>query len=157
MAFRIRALTSVLCITILTGCATIMHGTTQSVGISSNPSGATVTVNGMAYGRTPVIADLKRKDNHIVRLELSGYKPYETTLTRSTSGWVWGNIVIGGLVGLVIDAVGGGLYKLTPEQVSAQLEKGRVASAPNGDSLYIDVALGSDPAWEKVAQLQREE
>lgn len=47
-------------------------------------------------GTTPVIAKLERKQSHLVRLELDGYQPYETTLTKSVSGWVWGNLVFGG-------------------------------------------------------------
>src|SRR5256885_116858 len=68
-------------------CASIIHGTHQDVGISSNPTAAHVTVDGQQTGTTPVVAHLTRKDNHIVRLELPGYKPYEATLTRGVSGW----------------------------------------------------------------------
>ena len=42
------------------GCATLMQGTTQEVGISSTPSRATVSVNGGERGTTPVAVDLKR-------------------------------------------------------------------------------------------------
>src|SRR5256885_14019069 len=104
-------------------CASIIHGTHQDVGISSNPTAAHVTVDGQQTGTTPVVAHLTRKDNHIVRLELPGYKPYEATLTRGVSGWVWGNIVFGGLIGLAVDAISGGMYKLTPEQLSRSEER----------------------------------
>ena len=32
---------------------------------------------------------LRRKDNHTVVIRLHGYEPYETVLTRQTSGWVF--------------------------------------------------------------------
>jgi len=38
----------------------------------------------------PVIADLSRKDHHIVKIELDGYQPFEATVTRRVSGWVLG-------------------------------------------------------------------
>jgi hypothetical protein len=134
------------------GCGSIINGTTQQVGISSNPSSARVSVNGELRGSTPVVLDLRRKNTHFLKLELDGYEPYETTLTRSTSGWLWGNIVVGGLIGLVIDASTGGMYKLTPQQVSAELRQ-RSAAVVVEEGLVIAFAPTADPRWEKVGQL----
>ena len=145
-----------LSILLCTGCATIMNQTSQSIGISSNPTGATVTVDSAPHGKTPVVARLSRRDNHIVRLELDGYKPYETTLTRRVSGWVWGNIVFGGLIGLAIDAISGGLYKLTPDQIQAELRKeGQNSLLLKEDQLYVAVVLTPNPHWQKIGQLAK--
>jgi hypothetical protein len=141
---------------VLCCCASIMHGTHQDVGISSNPTGAQVAVDGHPTGTTPVIANLSRKDNHIVRIDLAGYKPYETALTRSVSGWVWGNIVFGGLIGLAVDAISGGLYKLTPEQISATLLSGQASAVPSRDRLYLVVVLEPKEGWQRIGQLERE-
>jgi len=84
----------------LLACATILHGSSQDVGIASQPTGASVTVDNQMLGHTPVVAKLKRKDKHTIAVALDGYQPFEVTTTRSTSGWVWGNIVFGGLIGL---------------------------------------------------------
>lgn len=130
-----------------------MQGTTQEVGISSQPSNAVVTINGQDHGTTPMIIDLKRKDSHMVRINLEGYQPYESSLTRSTSGWVWGNIVFGGLIGLVVDATAGGMYKLTPEQISAELRAVQTDSITAVNGLFISVVLEADPSWEKVGTL----
>jgi len=139
----------------LTGCATIMQGTTQSIGIGSTPTGAKVTINNVLKGNTPLVVELKRKEHHIVKIELPGYMPYETAFSRSTSGWVWGNIVFGGIIGLAIDAMAGGLYKLSPTEVNAVLAKEGGASLYREDSLYIAVVLTPDPNWEKIGQLER--
>jgi hypothetical protein len=78
-------------------------------------------------------------------------------LTRSVSGWVWGNIVFGGIIGLAVDAITGGLYKLSPEQVSAQLQRaGGDAAADGGDALVLTVILRPGPGMERVGTLQRE-
>jgi hypothetical protein len=138
---------------LLLGCATIMQGTTQNVGISSSPSGAQVSINGRQFGKTPVIANLSRKDNHIVRIELEGYESFEATLTRQTSGWVWGNILFGGIPGLIVDAISGGLYKLTPEQISASLNASGAAYKLEEDTLYIGVVFGADSTWQRVGSL----
>lgn len=143
-------------ITIFTfsGCATIMHGTRQDVGISSTPTGASVSIDNIETGKTPFIAHLRRKDNHVVRMELAGYQPFEATLTRSVSGWVWGNLAFGGLIGLAVDGISGGIYKLTPEQISGALPSAQASNQRDG--LYFIAVLKPHSDWLKVGQLQRE-
>jgi uncharacterized protein YceK len=138
---------------VVVGCATIMHGTTQGIGFSSTPSGASITVDNQTHGTTPTVVNLDRKDTHIVKIELAGYQPFEATITRSVSGWVWGNIVFGGLIGLVVDAISGGLYKLSPEQLHGALSKEGVGLLHKEDAIYVAVTLHPDPSWQKIATL----
>ena len=153
-----RAIISILSLVLITlftqSCGTIIHGTTQEVGISSQPTNAKVSINGEDRGSTPMVADLKRKNTHMVRIQLDGYETYETTLTRSTSGWVWGNIVFGGIIGLVVDASAGGMYKLSPEQLNAELRSQNADIAQSDEGLYIAVVLEAEPEWEKVGSLK---
>jgi len=137
----------------LYGCASIIHGTKQGISISSIPSGATVTIDGQTKGSTPLMVDLSRKDRHLIKIELEGYDSYEMYLNRSVSGWVWGNIVFGGIPGLIIDAITGGLYKLSPDQISAVLGK-KSAVLLKDNSIYIATVLQVDPNWEKIGNLQ---
>lgn len=151
--FYMKQLALFLILISFTSCATIMHGTRQSVGIASNPSNASVWVDRVYTGNTPIIVEMSRKDNHIVRIELEGYQPYEAVFSRQVSGWVFGNIVFGGLIGLAVDAISGGLYKLTPEQVQAEMRsQNLVCNNPSTDS-YIAVVMKPNPAWEKIGQL----
>ena len=147
---------AVVAVVALTGCCSIIHGTRQDVGVTSAPPGATVKIDNIQSGNTPVIAKLTRKDNHVVRIELAGYQPFDATLTRSVSGWVWGNIVFGGLIGLAVDAIDGGMYKLTPEQVSATLVASHASVGESKDGLYMFVVLKPQPEWTKVGQLQQQ-
>ena len=151
---RILALS--LAVLLSNSCATIMHGSSEDVGLSSTPTNAKVYVDNHEIGMTPTVVNLRRKDNHIVRMELAGYQPFEATITRSTSGWVWGNIVFGGLIGLAVDATTGGLYKLTPQQVAAQLARQGAAVRSTRDGVYVAVVLRPDPAWERVGRMGRE-
>lgn len=160
MQISIRSLAQVLGVIFLgfalVSCASIIHGTSQQVGIGSTPSGAKVTVSGQSFGTTPTIADLKRSDNHIVKVDLDGYLTYETTLTKKVSGWVWGNILFGGLIGLAVDAISGGLYNLSPEQIQAILSKEEKANLHlTDDALYVFVTLEPDPSWTKVGQMMK--
>jgi hypothetical protein len=134
------------------GCASIMHGTSQDVSISTNPAGAQITVDGQTVGKTPVIAHLKRNDNHMLKAELPGYAPYEMAFTKSVSGWVWGNVLFGGLIGLAVDAISGGLYYLTPEQVMGELRSGPQVSSNDGIAVFI--VMQPRPEWKLVARLE---
>lgn len=145
---------TILLLLITQACGTIMQGTTQEIGISSTPSEALVTIDDQEKGTTPVVVDLKRKESHMIRIELDGYETYETTLTRKVSGWVWGNIVFGGLIGLVVDASAGGMYKLTPEQISAELREGELTFNERKADVLIAVVLNPDPEWEKIGSLK---
>jgi hypothetical protein len=106
-------------------------------------------------GPTPVFAKLARKDNHTIRIELAGYEPFETTLTRKVSGWIWGNIFNGLIIGIVIDDVTGALYRLTPEQVSSQLTRAGVDHSLTGGGVYIVLTREADPQWQRTATLSR--
>jgi len=145
-------------------CATIMHGSSQDLAISSNPSGATVTVDGQPTGKTPVIAKLGRGDTHKIRIELPGYEPYETAVTKSVSGWVWGNILFGGLIGLAVDAMSGGLYYLNPEQVTGEMRKMEPDAIPAKatlpqayrmpqEGIVVAVVAHAQPGWQQIGQL----
>lgn len=143
-------------LTLLTSCATIMHGTKQNVGISSNPSNAQVWVDQAFVGNTPMIVEMSRKDNHFVRIELPGYQPFEATFTRQMSGWVFGNVVffgVGAVIGLAVDAISGGIYKLTPDQVQAEMRSHHMVHSKKSKDSYIAIVLQPDPSWEKIGNL----
>jgi membrane-associated protease RseP (regulator of RpoE activity) len=107
----------------LMGCATIMHGSSQTVGISSSPSGARVTINGEYRGETPLRVELARKQDYIIKVEKEGFEPASSTITSKVSGMTFGNIIFGGLIGLAVDAGSGGLYKLSQDDVQITLTK----------------------------------
>lgn len=134
-------------------CATIMHGGSQDLGVSSTPSSARVMVDNKPLGVTPVVAKLSRKDNHLIRIELDGYQPFDATVTKKTSGWVWGNLVFGGLIGLAVDAISGGLYNLTPEQVTAQMARSSSSAKVGVDGIYVFLVRQPDPEWQFIGLL----
>ncbi|HET7250501.1 MAG TPA: PEGA domain-containing protein [Gemmatimonadales bacterium] len=139
--------------TVFWACATIIHGSSQEVSFSSQPTGAKVTVDGQPAGNTPVVAHLRRKDTHTVSITMDGYQPFEIATTRSVSGWVWGNIVFGGLIGLAVDAITGGLYNVKPDQVQAQLSKTASRAALEDGSVYVFLVREPDPNWQLIGQL----
>lgn len=131
------------------GCCSIIHGTSQEVGLSSNPTNAQIFVNGEQKGATPVTLDLKRDASHMIRLELDGYKPYEITLTKNVSGWVWGNILFGGLIGLAIDAIDGAIYNIQPDNIQANL------LPDDGIAIKLEMSKGSPEGADKIGQMEK--
>ncbi|NBW66228.1 PEGA domain-containing protein [bacterium] len=69
----------------------VMIDQLRAIDNASSPTNAKITIDNVAKGNTPVIAELTRKDTHIIKFELAGFMPYEATITRKVSGWVWGN------------------------------------------------------------------
>jgi hypothetical protein len=139
----------------LAACATLIHGTRQEVSISSTPSGASVSIDGASRGTTPFVAQLARNHSHLVKIEMPGYAPYEATLSHRLSGWIFGNVLIGGLIGIGVDVVSGGMYTLTPQQISTALKAADASVVTRDDGLYVVAVLEPAADWVKVAQLAR--
>jgi predicted small secreted protein len=105
----------------LPGCATVVGGGhDQRVHIDSDPPGAQVRVDGQQHGVTPTDVTLSRRQEHQVQLDLSGCTPYCTTLKPGCNPWVFGNILVGGVVGLAVDASTGAMSTLYPKSVKAE-------------------------------------
>ncbi|MGL5100360.1 MAG: PEGA domain-containing protein [Fusobacteriaceae bacterium] len=112
---------------LLTGCATIMTGTSQRVAVNSSVSNAKVYVDGSLRGEAPIILDLATKKDYTIKIEAEGYAPYTEVLRNKASGWVWGNIFLGGIIGLGVDMITGGLYVLEKDTINGQFYQREVA------------------------------
>jgi hypothetical protein len=117
----------------LSGCATLFNGQSQAITVSSAPEGAQVTVSNRAgqrvhVGETPVTLTLKRgagyfkSEVYTLAFSKPGFADQQITISGTTSGWYFGNILLGGLIGmLAVDPVTGAMYSL-PKSVSATLQ-----------------------------------
>jgi hypothetical protein len=135
-----------------TGCGTIVHwGGSQDVGIASNPAGAKVIINETDRGLTPVTVELKRKQTHTIVLKMDGYEDASATALPELSGWIWGNILIGGLIGLAIDLGVGGGYNVNPDIINITLTPRNSAISPEGASpIAMPVMIPSIPLQESA-------
>lgn len=135
-------------------CATIMNGPNQAVGVISTPSDADVWVDQQYVGKSPIVLQLTRNQNHMIHLELEGFESHDIILSRKVSGWVFGNILIpGSIIGIAIDAYTGAIYRLTPDQIHADLENQKCIYTKRGEISSVSIVLKSDPNWEKIGQL----
>lgn len=107
------------------GCASIVSGTTQPITVTSSPEGANVKAEpGGFKTTTPGKLELKRSGGpYKITFSLDNYEPYSALLTTETNGWVWGNLLFGGLIGALIDGSTGAGTKLSPDTLKVNLVK----------------------------------
>ena len=139
----------------LTNCATIIHGSKQNVVIVSEPRIANIQIDGIDAGRTPLVVKLSRRNKHFVKIDLDGYTPYEITLHRNISGWFFGNILLGGIVGIAVDAATGAIYNLSPKDIYGDLNAASTSLKKTEKELYVTVVLKPNAEWNKVGQLEK--
>jgi hypothetical protein len=146
------------------GCATIVAKSSQTITVTSVPEAASVSISNAAgvpvhSGATPMTVTLKKgrgyfkPESYIVRIVKDGFQPREITVRGAINGWYFGNIIFGGLIGmLAVDPSTGAMYTLHPEEVGATLDALKVTR--NGDERTLTVVLIQDLPAEVVNQLQ---
>jgi hypothetical protein len=140
---------AIIALAMLGGCATIIEGTGQSIGIATSPPGATCTVTraGITLGQvasTPGSIRIdKSKDDLQVTCGAPGYQTATIAQSPSFSGTTFGNIIAGGVVGAVVDASSGANYYYPP-QIVLTLPPAAPA-APQTPYYYPQPAIGPAP------------
>jgi len=111
------------------GCASVTRGTTENISIASTPSGAEATISGLDVPTaciTPCVVVVKRNADISVSFEKEGYQPQVVKLTTEVpaTGAVGfaGNVLVGGLIGMGVDAVTGAATDHKPNPVAVTLE-----------------------------------
>lgn len=99
-------------ILLMTGCGAIT-GLNSEVKFDSKPQGADVILNNQTMGKTPIKLKLKNDTDYNVVLRYSGYADYNAFVDSDISAGaiVTDIIFLGGVVGIVVDAITGGFYK----------------------------------------------
>jgi hypothetical protein len=143
-------------------CATISHGTTQPILVESDPSGAVVSLSCVQgsvpnLGSTPVTIDVERKSKSCaIGVEKPGYEPTHVPLQRTFSGAYVGNLLVGGVVGLVADAADGAMYKQGPSVVRVSLVELSRPPVVELDRQPVVTLPGPEPQTQKRMLQDRE-
>ena len=58
----------------------------------------------------------------MLRISKEGYRDQDVTFTKSMTPWYLGNILLGGIVGFIVDAANGAMYDRKPAGVDVKLE-----------------------------------
>ncbi|AZF05989.1 hypothetical protein [Pseudomonas sp. R5-89-07] len=117
---------------VISGCASIVSDSKPKVGLYSVPTNANYVIknsNGavLSKGVTPGTALLEtsrgyfKSQSYTVTFQKEGYTETTVPLKSTVSGWYWGNLLIGGLIGmLIVDPLTGAMYTL-PDDATGKL------------------------------------
>lgn len=141
-----------LAVLLLTGaCASIVEGSTDPITVatsSASPSACVLTnARGAWNGATaaPILVKRSRSDLSVSCVDSAQGTRGETVLASDVEAWTFGNIIIGGLVGLVVDWSTGAAYTY-PDHVTVEMRSALLpASVTQGmppapaTSLAVDI------------------
>jgi len=155
--FSTLCLLAVLCS--FSSCASIFSRSKYPVNISTLPQGAAISIKNaegteVYTGVTPATVTLKasagflKKASYICTLSLAGYETKVVPIDYKIDGWYFGNILIGGLIGLlIIDPATGAMWKLDTEFISETLTQQTAMLDKAGLQIYD---INNVPAsWQK--------
>ncbi|MDQ8202662.1 PEGA domain-containing protein [Pelagicoccus sp. SDUM812003] len=116
---------SLLSIAVFSGCATVTRGTKDVLVIESDPSGALVTLSNGLTGTTPTSFKVSRKKPISVTIEKKGYETVFVQVNPAIEGagaaGMAGNVLVGGIIGVGVDAMSGATKNLRPNPVTVKL------------------------------------
>lgn len=106
-----------------TSCASIITGTKDKISFTSTPEGAKVLHKGVEKCITPCTAEIPRSlSKQTVVFEKEGFTNKEVKLTKKFNAVSLVNILLGGVIGVGIDAATGSLTKYSPKEYAVELE-----------------------------------
>ena len=111
----------------LAGCATVLNGTKTPYAAATRPDGAAVKFSNGSSCTTPCKLEFRRKDDLRADVTLAGYKPTYVLIQSKLGGSAFGNILLGGGVGAIVDGSNGSSNRLYPRPLIIKL-------APEGSS-----------------------
>ena len=114
---------------LLTGCASMLRGTTESVKFDSSPKGADVyTSNGLECKSTPCEIEVPRNSQFVASIEKEECKSDNVRVSNGVSRfeeirpYIVANVVLTWGVGLLVDTFTGAMKEVRPNPVIVVLD-----------------------------------
>jgi len=109
----------------LSACATVTRGTRQTFNIDSTPTGAKVDLSNGETCVTPCTLKLKRRPGFNATFSKEGYEAKTVKVDSEVHGGGVaagaGNVLIGGIIGGIVDGSNGSLNSLSPNPLQVTL------------------------------------
>jgi len=110
---------------LLPACATVTRGTSQKFKIESSPSEAQVSLSTGQNCVTPCKLKLKRKPGFVATFKKDGYQSQDVTVESKLGGGGLvagaGNVLLGGVIGGIVDGTNGSMNNLSPSPLTVTL------------------------------------
>ena len=140
----------------LSGCATVVNGPNLDYAINSDPVGAEAVFLDGRSCTTPCELVMPRKNSTRVDISREGYEPVSVLVWSKAGAATFGNVIMGGGIGAVVDGSNGSNRFLSPRPLYV-----RLAPLGSGEEAVIldkkgevvmTVAEHNAEAYEKVAK-----
>ncbi|WP_159637396.1 hypothetical protein [Sphingobacterium composti Ten et al. 2007 non Yoo et al. 2007] len=123
-------------------CASIVSKSNWPISINSNPTDARIVITDdkgleVYSGISPASLKLKsgngffKKATYQIKFEKDGFETKKITINSKLNGWYFGNLLIGGVIGmLIVDPATGAMYKIEDDLINENLVN-KVSSGNN--------------------------
>ena len=106
------------------GCATIFSGNNGVISFSSDPSGASILIDGQNRGVTPSTLELEYDRGYMVELKLDGHQTGRYQIHQKFGvGYLIGDLFVPFFIGLIVDVITGDWWSLEPKRIHHSFEK----------------------------------
>lgn len=106
-------------------CATILQGSPDRIPVNSMPSGASVYLNGVPVGTTPLMLSINHSDDANIMIKKEGYEPVMIEKGKVVQGWFIVDIIW--WPGAVIDLITHNQGKYSESAVTTSLVESKVS------------------------------
>ncbi|MEO8141826.1 MAG: hypothetical protein ABI617_04125 [Sphingomicrobium sp.] len=148
----------------LSACATVTRGTSQKFEIMTMPTAADVKLSTGQTCTSPCKLKLKRRPGFTATVSKGGYQTQDVIVESKVKGGGVvagaGNLILGGVIGGIVDGTNGSLYSLTPDPLNVTLVPlsgnpvsaiepvsiGEPTAVAQTDAVPAPVAVAADPA-----------
>lgn len=159
----ISVLFALLIILMFPSCATIFSKSIYPVSINTSPVGSNISIvnkKGIEVfkGVSPVTVNLKSSSGYFspelyqIKISSPGFGEKVVTVSSSLDGWYFGNILLGGLIGmLIVDPASGAMYTIKDRNINVSLD--HATSANNATLNILDYNVLSPDAKKNLIAL----
>jgi hypothetical protein len=135
---------------LFSSCATIVSRSSYPLSVNSSPTNARISITDkkgkeIYLGNTPAMVRLKAGAGYFSRAEYQvkfsnpGYDTKIVPITFKLNGWYFGNLLLGGVLGmLIIDPATGAMWKIETEFLNETLIKSTVSIDPEMKIMVIN-------------------
>ncbi|MDP4240831.1 MAG: hypothetical protein Q8904_15315 [Bacteroidota bacterium] len=142
-----KTITFITVVMVLSSCASIVSRSSWPLTVKSEPIGASVQITNrqgisVFSGQTPATILLKSSagfftaESYLIKLTLDGYAEKTIPVNCRLNGWYFGNIIFGGVIGLlIVDPATGAMYRLDTPYIDEALTP--KTTSDNGPALKV--------------------